>query len=174
MPRVTPVTPTPTTTTQSIPATTANSCSIPISSTSTPTVSATPATTARWTRTPHQTDSDADLTGNRCDINDGKLTLAFDARDTLAWDEEGGFDEWIAISGDLSLLRSGGGYVQDPASTPLAVVECGAASVWSVEGIAPEPGQGAFFLAGGATGIFENGFGVRPDGTRRIVADVCP
>jgi hypothetical protein len=123
---------------------------------------------------PAQSDRDRDMTGDRCDLNDGTIALFFDSRDIVSWEEEEGFDGWIVISGDLSVLRSGGGYFQDPGSVPLASVECGATAPLAVGGIIPAPGEAAFFLAGGATGIFEHGFGVRNDGARRIDMETCP
>jgi len=122
---------------------------------------------------PNQADLDRDQVGDRCDLDDGSVALFFDGRDIVSWEEEAGFDGWMVISGDLSLLRSGGGYLQDPGSIPLASVQCAATAPFSVDGIDPAPGEAVFFLAGGVTGIFEHGFGVRNDGARRIDLEVC-
>ena len=122
-------------------------------------------------RNPGQGDRNWNLAGDHCDLADDLILITLPDRDTLAWQAETGFDEFILLSGDLTTLRATGTYVQ---SGPLAAVHCAASGDWLVGGMVPAPGEAVFFLVGGTTSGAQNGFGQRPDGSLRVDTELCP
>jgi hypothetical protein len=119
---------------------------------------------------PGQVDRNRNLTGDACDLADDFIFVSFADRQTLAWQTDSGFDEFRLLSGDLAVLRHTGSFVQEGA---LAGVACSAAGDWLVGDFAPGPGEAVFFLAGGATGGMQNGFGRKADGSLRVETDLC-
>ena len=120
---------------------------------------------------PEQRDHNRNLQGDACDLADDLILLSFPQRNRLTWQQESGFNSFIVLSGSLSQLRSTGVYLQQGS---LAMVLCAPGTDWNITALAPVPGDGVFFLAGGRTGAFQNGFGQRTGGALRIAAGVCP
>jgi len=118
---------------------------------------------------PWQRDRDGDTLGDACDLADDSLLLLFHQREALMWQQETGFDDYILLVGDLGVLRTTGVYDQAGGT-----VVCGPGADWPVTAVQPAVGQAAFFLVGGQTGSFQNGFGRRVDGSLRVASDVCP
>ena len=129
----------------------------------------------RWVSNHAQGDFDADSQGDRCDVDDGQISLQFDAPGEASWDAEETFDRWITVVGDLELLRSSGQYLQDPAVNPVAALHCDSSATSLLVGdIDVAPGQIVFIFTGGVTGAIENGFGQASNGGKRVNQDVCP
>ena len=101
--------------------------------------------------------------------------IQLDSPASLTWDGEATFNKWITVIGDMSVLRSTGRYLQDPATTAVASVRCdGTLTSQDISLINPAPGQVVFFVTGGLTDFIENGFGRATGGSKRITQDVCP
>ena len=121
-----------------------------------------------------QADLDADLEGDRCDIDDTMLNLAFDVIDRIDWDLELGFDSWNLYRGDLAELRDGGAYTQAPGSNTLALRGCDLAQPWQLDGDTPVAGSTALYPVSGNTAGVEGSLGQDGDGFDRPNTDPCP
>ena len=120
---------------------------------------------------PGQADRNRNLMGDACDLADDLIFVSFPDRQRLAWQIETGFDDFILLSGDLTVLRNTGRVLQTGAH---AEVVCSPTGDWLVDDLAPAPGEAIFFLAGGTTSGTQNGFGMSADGSRRVETDLCP
>lgn len=123
---------------------------------------------------PSQADFDGDGEGDRCDLDDGRIELYFDATDRVEWQPENGFDAWNLYRGDLALLESSGVYTQLPGSHPIARRDCGLAVVGMTEGDAPTTGDTAFYLVSGSSGGVEGDLGSDGSGAVRPNDFPCP
>ena len=123
---------------------------------------------------PGQGDHDADLEGDRCDLDDGRVTLAFDLADRVDWDLESGFDAWNLYRGDLAELAAGGDYTQAPGGNALAARYCDLAQPWQLDGDTPLAGAAAFYLVSGESAGIEGSLGLDGDGLERPNSAPCP
>ncbi|HEX5044956.1 MAG TPA: MopE-related protein [Candidatus Polarisedimenticolaceae bacterium] len=109
---------------------------------------------------PLQSDFDADLEGDACDLDDGHISFvpAPDV-ETIAWQAEQGFTSWNLYRGDLQVLRATGVYTQLPGSNALADRFCGLGITQLSDATTPAPGGAAFQLVTGVSAGVESGLG---------------
>lgn len=125
---------------------------------------------------PNQQNRDGDAFGDRCDTADAAIDLFFMAdKNRPRWQVERNYLAWNLYRGDLSVLRSGGEYLQLPGSNPLAAQFCGLSNPFVTDGTVPPAGSTAFYLV---TALSANGFerflGSDGDGVARPAANPCP
>src|SRR6185369_12049440 len=104
-----------------------------------------------------QCDFDDDGEGDLCDLDDGIPVIIIYETDSVEWQTEPTFFSYDVYRGDLEVLRSGGGYTQDPAVVPLADRYCGLVESF-VPDLPPPPGKATFYqivvhAAGGDLGL---------------------
>src|SRR5262249_15326168 len=87
---------------------------------------------------------DADAEGDACDLDDGLILVSLADRFTVTWQLEAGFQAFNEYRGNLALLRQGGLYTQDPATTPLAERSCNSIEGARDAGSDPGVGQAVF------------------------------
>ncbi len=121
-----------------------------------------------------QTDLDDDGQGDRCDVDDGRVTLWFTSQQRLEWDQEGGNVEWNVYRGDLQVLRDSGVYTQLPGSDPEADRFCGLATTFFDDLHTPAPGEVAHYLVTYGSGALESDLGQDSSGTNRPNDNPCP
>jgi hypothetical protein len=98
-----------------------------------------------------------------------------DATGEPMWQDEAGFDSWNLYQGDLSLLKSGGLYTQDPLTVDVASRLCGLDAT-TAEMDEPLFGEALFYLVTGIqTGsAIESTLGTDSDDVERPHANPCP
>ena len=92
-----------------------------------------------------QSDFDGDGEGDRCDVNDGRIHLAFTSDTVFEWDTEGGSFFWNAYRGDLDVLIGSGIYTQAVGSNPLAERSCWQTDAFLDDDTDPGSGKVAFY-----------------------------
>jgi hypothetical protein len=123
---------------------------------------------------PDQSNFDADSEGDTCDFDDGLILV--DVRDafSVTWQPETAFTTFNFYRGDLSVLKAGGGYTQDPALVPLAAKTCGVDGNSAVDPVALQPGQAVFHLVTGNGATGESSLGTDSNGVARANTHPCP
>ncbi|HEX6852446.1 MAG TPA: right-handed parallel beta-helix repeat-containing protein [Candidatus Polarisedimenticolaceae bacterium] len=123
---------------------------------------------------PAQSDVDADLEGDVCDLDDGIVTFTAHRDDGLDWQAETGFAAWNVYRGDLAVLKGTDVYTQAPGSNPLAARWCDLAATSLSDATLPVGGATAFYLVTGENAGGEGTLGMRSNGSPRPNATPCP
>jgi hypothetical protein len=123
---------------------------------------------------PDQGDSNHDLVGDICDLNDGIIMVTMQDQDTVAWQLENGFESFNIYRGDLAVLKATGIYTQDPAEVPLAAQGCEFLEASVVDDVVPPLGQGVFYLLTGTHNGVESTLGTNSAGVTRPNTNPCP
>ncbi len=123
---------------------------------------------------PDQGDSNHDLVGDVCDLNDGIIMVTMQDQVTVAWQLENGFESFNIYRGDLAVLKATGIYTQDPAEVPLAAQGCEFLEASVVDDVVPPLGQGVFYLLTGTHNGVESTLGTNSAGVTRPNTNPCP
>jgi hypothetical protein len=113
-----------------------------------------------------QADRDGSGAGDACDAADGEVQgVRFATSERLSWEPENGATEYHVYRGDLG------------ASALVRLAACLAAqskTTYHVDGEAPQPGDGVFYLVARVAGTVEGPLGRASSGQERSVDVRCP